>query len=79
MSKRTQLGGPVTLEDAYARQCRVEITYTASFGSPTERGYVSKNSPNARVRIWILRKRSDSLGGFQLDPNSIESIREVLR
>ena len=84
---RTHLGRELTLEETYQRKCRVEIAFESDdWGWPSSvgpmnpvRGYITKNSPTARWRIYLLARRRDSMGGYQIDERShIQSIREVI-
>lgn len=81
----TVLGRELTLEDAYRYKGRVEITFTGDeWGWPSEggplnpvRGYITKNSPKAKWRIYILLRLRSSCGGYQINADHIKSIREV--
>ena len=84
--KHPKLGRELTLEEAFQRGCRVEIAFDGDeWGWPSSigplnpvRGYITKNSPTARIRIYLLARRRDSLGGYQIsDRDHIKSIRGV--
>jgi prepilin-type processing-associated H-X9-DG protein len=64
----------MTLDQAYASGKRVEIAY---LDGHVERGIVRKNHPSAQVRIFILCKRRDSLGGYAIHQDDITSITLV--
>lgn len=73
----------MTLEEAYRRKCRVEITFKEGWGWVTEarrptnvvRGIVSKSA--GRTPVYILLRYRTSKGGFPIDEDPIISIREV--
>jgi hypothetical protein len=75
----------MTLEEAYQSGRRVRITFTSDdWGWPSEggplnpvTGRVSKNSAGAQVRIYILLRRRDSLGGYPIDGDHIASIEPL--
>lgn len=82
MKTKTSLGREVTLEQAADDRLRVEIRWVEGYGyasGPTMRTYIGRNSEAAKARIFLLLRRRDSSGGYQIDQSEIASMREVIR